>query len=123
MSEKHRLRTAAGVALMIGAALLLFLPLLPGESPGVRYRPAENRDWILRETAAAETKAGSAVNVNRADAEELAALPGIGSVYADRIIDERRERGPFFYPEDLEAVSGIGHKTVLKLLPLLDVTE
>ena len=112
MSDTRRLRTVAGVALLAGAALLLFLPLLPQASPAVRYRAAENRNWILRETATAEPGPGETVSVNHADAEELQALPGIGSVYADRIVGERRENGPFFYPEDLETVNGIGPRTV-----------
>ena len=122
MSERHPFRTAAGVALLVGAALLLFLPLLPSGSPAVKYRPAENRRTApVVEEAGAED--GKRVSVNHADAEELTALPGIGSVFADRIVEERRERGPFFYPEDLEAVSGIGLKSIDRLRPLLDLTE
>ena len=123
MSDPRRIRTALGVVLLIGAALLLFLPLLPSPSGEVRYRSAANREWTLGETASAGETAEETVNVNRADAEELSALPGIGSIYADRIIEERRERGPFFYPEDLESVSGIGHLTVQKLRPLLDLSD
>ena len=125
MSDPRGIRTALGVVLLIGAALLLFLPLLPGPSGEVRYRPSRGREWALEETAweTAGEKAGKAVNVNRADAEELAALPGIGGVFADRIIEERREHGPFYYPEDLETVSGIGHRTVEKLRPLLDLSD
>ena len=126
MSDPRGIRTALGVVLLIGAALLLFLPLLPGPSGEVRYRPSRGREWALEETAgstARETAVGKTVNVNRADAEELAALPGIGGVFADRIIEERREHGPFYYPEDLETVSGIGRRTVEKLRPLLDLTE
>ncbi len=122
MSDPNRIRTVLGAVLLIGAALLLFLPLLPGPSGEVRCR-STNREWTLGEAATAGEKAEGTVNVNRADTEELSALPGIGSVYADRIIEERRERGPFFYPEDLESVSGIGHQTVLKLRPLLDLSD
>ena len=122
MSERRPFRTAAGVALLVGAALLLFLPLIPSGSPAVKIRPAKNRR-TAPETETAGAEAGERVYVNRADAEELTALPGIGSVFADRIVEERRERGPFFYPEDLEAVSGIGQKTIDRLRPLLDLTE
>lgn len=125
MSDPRRIRTALGVVLLIGAALLLFLPLLPGPSGEVSFRPSRGREWMLKETAGetAGEKAGKTVNVNRADAEELSALPGIGGIYADRIIEERREHGPFYYPEDLETVSGIGHRTVEKLRPLLDLSD
>lgn len=57
------------------------------------------------------------VAVNTADAEELDTLPGVGEVIARRIMEEREKNGPFFYPEDLMNVKGIGEKTLEKLLP------
>ena len=57
------------------------------------------------------------VAVNPADADELDTLPGVGEVIAQRIIEEREENGPFYYPEDLMNVNGIGEKTLEKLLP------
>ena len=44
---------------------------------------------------------------------------GIGPVLAQRIVDERAARGPFYYPADLMAVPGIGQKTLERLLPRL----
>ena len=49
-------------------------------------------------------------------ADELDTLPGVGEVIAQRIIEEREENGPFYYPEDLMNVKGIGEKTLEKLL-------
>ena len=57
------------------------------------------------------------VAVYSADADELDTLPGVGEVIAQRIIEEREENGPFYYPEDLMNVNGIGEKTLEKLLP------
>ena len=50
-------------------------------------------------------------------ADELDTLPGVGEVIAQRIIEEREQNGPFYYPEDLMNVKGIGEKTLEKLLP------
>jgi competence protein ComEA len=52
------------------------------------------------------------ININTADAELLAELPGIGPSRAGAIIDERDANGEFTSAEDLERVSGIGPATV-----------
>lgn len=48
------------------------------------------------------------VNINTADAEELAKLPGIGSVLAERIVDYRAENGNFASIEQIMDVPGVG---------------
>ncbi|QTF90963.1 ComEA family DNA-binding protein [Halomonas sp. BM-2019] len=55
------------------------------------------------------------INVNTADAELLAELPGIGTTRAAAIIEEREANGPFDDAEDLTRVSGIGAATVANL--------
>lgn len=52
------------------------------------------------------------INVNNADVELLAELPGIGPSRADAIIEEREMNGAFKSAEDLARVSGIGPATV-----------
>nr|WP_326127497.1 helix-hairpin-helix domain-containing protein [uncultured Oscillibacter sp.] len=57
----------------------------------------------------------SPLDINTASAEELAGLPGIGRVLAERIVDYRAEHGPFGAEEDLMEVSGIGEKKLAEL--------
>jgi competence protein ComEA len=52
------------------------------------------------------------VNINKASLEELSELKGIGSKYAERIIEYRQQHGPFKQVEDLANVPGIGSKTI-----------
>lgn len=52
------------------------------------------------------------IDVNSADAELLAELPGIGETRAQAIVDEREANGPFDSVEDLTRVSGIGAATI-----------
>ena len=59
----------------------------------------------------------SVININNATASGLAKakLPGIGPNLAQRIVDYRKEKGPFESREDLTAVPGIGSKTIAKI--------
>ena len=62
---------------------------------------------------------GELVNVNLATAIELEALPGIGSVIAQRIIEYREQHGPFHSLNELAQVKGIGPKKLEKLKDLV----
>jgi|WetSurMetagenome_2_1015567.scaffolds.fasta_scaffold543470_2 comEA protein len=64
-----------------------------------------------------ESSSSSPVNINAARKSELMKLPGIGAVYADRIIAYRTERGPFKAVEDLLHIKGIGKKKLERLRP------
>jgi competence ComEA-like helix-hairpin-helix protein len=55
------------------------------------------------------------INVNTADAGELAKLPGIGAELAKRIADERAAHGAFVNLSDLQRVRGIGPKKAAML--------
>ena len=59
------------------------------------------------------------VNVNAAPAAELAQLPGLGPATAARIVDHRREHGPFTSLEGLLDVPGIGSATLEQMRPHL----
>jgi competence ComEA-like helix-hairpin-helix protein len=58
------------------------------------------------------------VHINSAGIAELQTLPGIGPVYAERIITARREM-PFTGLEDLLRVKGIGPKRLEGLKDLI----
>jgi competence protein ComEA len=55
------------------------------------------------------------LDLNRATAAELDALPGIGPVLAGRIVEERTRRAGFRQVEDLRGVAGIGPKLFARL--------
>ncbi|WP_281653886.1 helix-hairpin-helix domain-containing protein [Eggerthella sinensis] len=67
------------------------------------------------------TTAGGKVNLNRATAAELDALPGVGPSTAEKIVADREANGPFGTVEDLKRVSGIGDKKFADLADLVCV--
>lgn len=61
------------------------------------------------------------VNINTADLSQLSALPGIGEVLGQRIIDYRSAHGPFSSVEELINVRGIGENRLAELRPYVTV--
>ncbi len=59
-------------------------------------------------SALPERSLGASVNINKAELDELASLPGIGETLAQRILDYRRQNGAFSCVEALMNVDGIG---------------
>jgi competence protein ComEA len=61
----------------------------------------------------------SKLNLNSATASELDALPGVGPVTAQRIVDHRTRKGPFASVDQLREVEGIGDSKLAKLADLV----
>lgn len=61
------------------------------------------------------------LDLNQATQEQLMALPGIGPVLAQRIVDWRNEHGPFASLDELLEVPGIGEELLAALRPLVKV--
>ena len=75
--------------------------------------PAEGEEPPATAIVSGVTATGAqdgVVNINTADAAELATLPGVGEATAQAIIEDRERLGPFATPEDIMRVSGIGEK-------------
>jgi len=123
------------LALTLGDSLALgFSARAPVDAPTASSLPADappadsgatrsDRD----RTAPADTTARTAyaadgrLDLNRASADELESLPGIGPKTAERIVADRLKRGRFRTVKDLGRVKGIGPKTLARLAPHLTV--
>ncbi len=86
------------------------------------YVPEEGEDVAAPITPAAGDAAPNPVgplDVNRATADELETLPGVGPATATAIVAERERNGPFASVADLERVPGIGPAKMLALSELV----
>lgn len=91
---------------------------LPADSSGSSSGTAGTGDAA---GGTAVQAAGGKTNLNTAGVQELDALPKVGPVLAQRIVDWRKEHGPFKTVEELDAVDGVGPKMLEVLLPLVSV--
>lgn len=62
---------------------------------------------------------GGRIHVNRASAEDLTALPGVGPSLAARITASRAAEGVFTNSQELLRVKGIGDQVLSRLRPLI----
>ena len=80
----------------------LAAPLADGEQVLVPAR------GVGEANGAGPASPSSPVDLNSATAEQLDALPGVGPVTAQKIVDYRQAHGPFRSVDDLDAIPGIG---------------
>ncbi len=118
-----RARLGACVLLLIATLLLLRTPEQPPEAIPV----ATGRGCALGSRGSAPACAcdeiparlrrllGLPIALNRASAEDLTLLRGIGPVRAQAIASDRKRSGEFSSVEDLARVAGIGPATVARL--------
>jgi competence protein ComEA len=104
---------ALNLAAWVGDGERVYVPR-PGETPPPVAGPVGGGDAGAG-GGGPEASGGGRVNVNQADAEALTALPGIGPVLAQRIVDFRSANGPFGELNDLAEVTGIGPKILAGL--------
>lgn len=87
---------------------------VPSQMPDEAAPPAET-------SPSSKTPGLLRVNLNTATVQELEALPGVGPVLAQRIVEYRETHGPFARVDDLIQVSGIGPALLEKLRPYVYV--
>ena len=116
--------TVPGETVILMQEVLVTLPpettTSPEETIPSRSNPSTQTDKP-KETQPKKEEVTFPVNINTASAKELDALPGIGEVLAQRIIDYRNANGPFQSVYDLIKVKGIGEKTLEKIKPYATV--
>jgi starch synthase len=74
-----------------------------------------------KKTAEENVQKFELININLATANELAELPGIGSAYAERIVNYRDQNGVFASPDKITEVRGIGQKKYESISDMISV--
>lgn len=82
-------------------------------------RNAETAPTTPLSAPAEQTEPVFPIDINAADRYQLALLPGIGEVLADRILAYRDAHGRFPCVEELLNVEGIGTKKLEEILDLI----
>jgi len=91
----------------------LVAPALAGGDIAAQAARAQRAEEQARPLAA-----GEQVDLDRADAREIARLPRVGPELARRIVAEREAHGPFGALEGLRRVPGIGDGTLALMRPV-----
>ena len=63
------------------------------------------------------------ININTATAQDLEALPGIGTTYAQRIVDYREANGPFTSLTQLLNIKGIGEARLTSIWDYITIGD
>jgi competence protein ComEA len=100
------------------AAINLAAPLADGMQVIVPRRIAVAAGGGGAGTAGAAAGAPARVSLSSASVSELDALPGVGPVTAQKIVDYRAAHGGFRAVEDLDAIPGIGPARIEQLRDL-----
>lgn len=96
MKKPEKLLLALAAVLVVAALVFFAAPMPQAVFTQSELAPAG--------TAAPDER----LDINRATAEELDELPGIGEALAGRIVAYREANGAFSAPEELLEVDGIG---------------
>jgi competence protein ComEA len=101
------------------AAINLAAPLVDGTQVLVPTRAAAGASGSSGAAGAGAGAAATKVSLSTATLEQLDALPGVGPITAQKIIDYRTEHGSFASVDDLDAVPGIGPARIDELRDLV----
>ncbi|MBK7860773.1 MAG: helix-hairpin-helix domain-containing protein [Archangiaceae bacterium] len=124
-----RLGVALLLAAVLGAGAVVALRW-PSSRPALDCEPSQvhlDDAGVARcgpgaELAASQKlTAGAKLDLNRASAEELAVIPGVGPKLAQALVDERKRLGGFTSWEQVDRVTGVGQTRLQTLEAAVEI--
>lgn len=107
-----------GILMAFVTVICCILSVIPAEdAPKVRTYKGSGRNGKFLWPPFPE----GTIAVNLCDQDELQMLNGIGETLSHSIMEEREQNGPFYFPEDLISVKGIGNAKLDGLRDMLDM--
>ncbi|MFT6256528.1 MAG: competence protein ComEA [Cellvibrionaceae bacterium] len=106
--KENLMKSLSLTALLMGLCCLLSSHSYAAETVKTMAEPTKQATKSMEKKSTAMQK----VNINKASAEELQALKGIGQAKAKAIVDYRTKNGKFTDLKQLTMVTGIGEKLV-----------
>ena len=94
----------------------------------IRAAGGQNKNADLSNLKVTVPQAGDAtspqrININRAESWLLQALPGIGEIRAQAVVDYRTKNGPFKNTEEIMLVPGFSPSTFEKVKELITISD
>lgn len=113
--ESAQIKLLIGIALILAALVIGYNAFYIPDAVPFAQISTDGSAPVPSESSKAGEEASPVLSINRASAEDLDTLPGIGPSLAQAILEYREEHGGFSTLEELMEVPGIGEKVFSKL--------
>ena len=113
--ESAQIKFLIGIALILVALVIGYNDFYIPDAVPFAQISTDGSAPVPSESSKAGEEASPVLSINRASAEELDTLPGIGPSLAQAILEYREEHGGFSTLEELMEVPGIGEKIFAEL--------
>lgn len=113
--ESAQIKFLIGIALILAALVIGYNAFYIPDAVPFAQISTDGSAPVPSESSEVGEEVSPVVSINRASAEELDTLPGIGPSLAQAILEYREEHGGFSTLEELMEVPGIGEKIFAEL--------
>jgi len=111
------------VAIIVAGTVVAWSGYRPDQAIEISLPPNQEPEDTPYNPGIEEEQQPQRIDINRAEVWLLKALPDIGEVKAQAIIDYRQQNGPFRSTNEITRVAGIGTATYERIKHLITVAD